>query len=115
MGRAGPDPLALTASELAALVRNGEISALELTTAALERIESTRDLGHWTLVDADGALAAAEAIGSGDPRPFAGVPLAIKDLFAPVAGLRMANGSSLFGEYVPGPTLSIDRPPNQPS
>src|SRR5918994_848800 len=48
-----------------------------------------------------GARAAADAVRAGDERPFAGVPLAIKDLFAPVAGLRMSQGSDLLGEYAP--------------
>jgi len=83
------------------MVRTGELSARELAEASLARIEATADLNHWTLVDADGALAAADAVAPGDARPFAGVPIAIKDLFAPVAGLRMAQGSELLGEFTP--------------
>jgi amidase len=87
--------------ELAALVRSGELSARELVQASLDRIDETSALNHWTLVDAEGALAAADAISPGDERPFAGVPIGIKDLFAPVAGLRMAHGSDLLGEFTP--------------
>src|SRR6202012_2347302 len=47
------------------------------------------------------ALAEAEAIAPGDPRPFAGVPVAIKDN-RPVAGMPMTMGSDLFGEFTPG-------------
>jgi amidase len=90
-----------SALELAAMVRSGEVSSRELVQASLDRIEATRDLNHWTLVDGENALATADAIGAGDERPFAGVPIAIKDLFAPVAGLRMAQGSDLLGEYTP--------------
>jgi amidase len=52
-------------------------------------------------VDAEGALAAADAIGPGDARPFAGVPIAIKDLGAATAGLRVTSGSDFYGDYTP--------------
>ena len=78
------DLLRKPALELAEMVRDGEVSARELTQASLDRIEATEPLNHWTLVDAEGALAAADAIEPGDERPFAGVPLALKDLFLPV-------------------------------
>ena len=84
------------------MVRDGEVTSRELTEASLARIEQVNpSLNHWTLVDAENALTAADAIEPGDPRPFAGVPLAIKDLFAPVAGLRMSQGSDLLGEFTP--------------
>lgn len=84
------------------MVREGEVSAPELAEASLARIEAVNPaLGAFTLVDAEGALAAADAVRPGDERPFAGVPIAIKDLFAPVAALRMSQGSDLFGDYVP--------------
>lgn len=95
------DLLRKSALDLAAMVRSGEVSARELTQASLDRIEATESLNHWTLVDAEGALATAEAVKPGDDRPFAGVPIAIKDLFAPVAGLRMAQGSDLLGDFTP--------------
>jgi len=84
------------------MVREGEVTARELVEASLARIERVDSaLNAYTLVDAEGARAAADAIEPGDERPFAGVPIAIKDLFAPVAGLRMAHGSELLGEYTP--------------
>ena len=95
------DLLWRSATELAGLVRAGEVSARELVQASLERIEATRVLNHWTLVDGENALAVAEKVKPGDERPFAGVPIGIKDLFAPVAGLRMAHGSDLLGEFTP--------------
>ncbi len=88
------------ALELAALVRSGEISARTLTEAALRRIEANRDLNAFTLVDAEAALVAADAVQPGDPRPFAGVPTAIKELNA-VAGQPLTMGSMLFGDYRP--------------
>jgi amidase len=100
---AGIDDLLLrAATELAALVRLGEVSARELTDAALARIdEADPALNSFTVVDADGARAGADAIGAGDERPFAGVPIAVKDLTTATAGLRVSNGSDLYGEYTP--------------
>jgi amidase len=96
------DLLYRPATELAGLVRSGELSARELVDASLARIDEVDGrVNAFTLVDRDGALAAADAIGPGDERPFAGVPIGIKDLFTPVAGLVMSQGSELFGDYTP--------------
>jgi amidase len=87
--------------ELAALVRTGEISASELVGASLERIEALDgQLNAFTHVDAEGALAAAAAIGPDDPRPYAGVPIAIKDNRA-VAGMPVTLGTNLIGDLTP--------------
>ena len=40
---------------------------------------SSRELNAFVHLDPEGALAAADAVGPGDARPFAGVPIAIKD------------------------------------
>ena len=95
------DLLRKSATELAHLVRSGEVGARELCQASLDRIEATESLNHWTLVDAEGALAAADAIGPGDERPFAGVPMGLKDLFLAVRGMRMTQGSELLGDFTP--------------
>src|SRR3954462_2514358 len=95
------DLLFRPAGELAALVRAGDVTARELVEASLERIgELNGELNAFVHVDADGALAAADAVGAGDERPFAGVPIAIKDTAA-VAGLPFSLGSDLFGDFVP--------------
>ena len=89
------------AGELAALVRTGELSSRELVDECLRRIEALQpELNAFVHLDAEGALAAAEAIGPGDPRPFAGVPIAIKDTAA-VAGMPYTMGSDIFGDFVP--------------
>jgi amidase len=96
------DLLFRPATELAQLVRSGQVSARELVEASLAQIEEVDGrVNAFTLVDAEGALAAADKISSGDQRPFAGVPIGIKDLTAPVAGLVMSQGSELFGDYTP--------------
>src|SRR5258707_7519768 len=92
--------LARPAVELAELVRTGQVRSRELVEAALRQIERHTDLNAFTLVEAEQAWAAADAVPSGDPRPFAGVPIAIKEL-NPVAGQRLTFGSNLFGEYRP--------------
>jgi amidase len=88
------------ATELARMVRSGEISARELVQCSLERIEELNPkLNAFVQVDAERALATAEQIGPGDERPFAGVPVAIKNN-RPVAGLRLTYGCSLMSEHV---------------
>ena len=70
-------------AELARLVREGEVTSRELVEASLARIEALQpELNAFVHVDPEGALAAADAIGEGDPRPFAGVPIAMKDTHA---------------------------------
>jgi amidase len=89
------------AGELAGLVRGGEVSSRELVEASLERIgEVNGELNAFIHVDAEGALAAADSVSPGDERPFAGVPIAIKDTAA-VEGMPFALGSELFGDFVP--------------
>jgi amidase len=103
------DLLLRPAGELAALVRGGELSARELTEASLRRIEALQPtLNAFVHVDPDGALAAADAVGPGDPRPFAGVPIAVKDTAA-VAGMPLTMGSDLFGDYTPSQETFVVR------
>ena len=96
------DLLLRSATELAALVRSGELTPRELVEASLRRIDELQPrMNAFTHVAHDSALAAADAIEPGDPRPFAGVPIAIKDN-RPVTGMPLTMGSELFGDYVPG-------------
>jgi len=82
------------------MVRAGELSARELVGASLRRIEQLEPkLNAFTQVAHESALEAADAIGKGDPRPFAGVPIAVKDN-RPVAGMRLTLGSDLFGDHI---------------
>jgi amidase len=95
------DPLFLPAAELARQVRTGELSSRELVEASLRRIEALDpELNAFCHVDAEPALAAADAILPGDERPFAGVPIAVKDT-APVAGMPFTMGSHIFGDFTP--------------
>jgi amidase len=93
------DLLFRSATELAAMVRDGEISARELVESSLERIEELNpSLNAFVEVDAEGALAAADAIGPGDERPFAGVPTAVKNN-RPVEGMRLTYGCELMAKF----------------
>ena len=94
------DLLRRPAVELAGSVRAGEFSARELVDASLEAIERLDGrVNAFTFVDPEGARAAADAVGAGDPRPFAGVPIAIKDNRA-VAGMPITMGSDLWADVV---------------
>ena len=97
------------ATELAGLVRSGEVSARDLVQASLDRIEEHNPkVNAFVDVDADGALAAADAVGPDDPRPFAGVPIAIKNNRA-VSGMRLTFGCSLMGGFVPDYDHNVTR------
>jgi amidase len=90
-----------SAVQLAALVRAGEVSPRELAEASLRRIDELQPrVNAFTHVAHDAALAEAETIPPGDPRPFAGVPIAVKDNRA-VTRMPLTMGSDLFGEFVP--------------
>jgi amidase len=96
-------------TELAELVRDGSLSARELVENSLRRIEELNPrLNAFVDVDAERALAAADAIGAGDPRPFAGVPIAIKNN-RPVAGWRLTYATSLLADNVAGYDHNVTR------
>ena len=97
------------ALELAQMVRSGEVSSRELVQCSLDRIDELNPaLNAFVDVDAEGALAAADAVSAGDERPFAGVPTAIKNN-RPVAGKRLTYGCSLMADYVPDYDHNITR------
>lgn len=95
---AATDLLFRPAHELAGLVRGGEVSARELVDASLARIEALEGrVNAFVHVDARGARAAADAIGPGDGRPYAGVPVAVKNNRA-VAGFPLTLGAGFTGD-----------------
>jgi amidase len=80
-------PDALDALGMAAAVRAGDVSPIDLVEHAIARIEALDP--HETTVPLrcfDEARTAARAIRRGDARPFAGVPFLIKDHEVDVAG-----------------------------
>ncbi len=95
------DFLLRPALELAELIRSGELTATELVELSLRRIaELEPQINAFTYVAGAEALAEAAQIGPGDSRPFAGVPIAIKDN-RPVRGLPLTMCSDLWGDFRP--------------
>jgi amidase len=96
------DLLFRPAGELAGLIRSGELSATELVETSLRRIDELEpEINAFTHLAHDSAMETAAAIGPGDPRPFAGVPIAVKDN-RPVAGMPITLCSDLFADVMPG-------------
>ncbi|MFV2195952.1 Asp-tRNA(Asn)/Glu-tRNA(Gln) amidotransferase subunit GatA [Nocardiopsis sp. LOL_012] len=81
------DIVSLTAAELGAAVRSGEVSAEEAATAYLDRIEAVDgEIGAFLHVARESALGQARAVdarrAAGEELgPLAGVPIAHKDVF----------------------------------
>jgi aspartyl-tRNA(Asn)/glutamyl-tRNA(Gln) amidotransferase subunit A len=103
----GPSDLAFaSAAELTAMIRNSEVSPVEIMRATLERIERSQpQLNAFITIAAEPALAAARAAESALVRgdrlgALHGVPLAVKDL-VPTAGIRTTWGSLIFKDHVP--------------
>ena len=88
-------------SELAEKLARKDISAVELMTTTLARIDETQEAvnAFVALRDAEACLADARAadarIASGDARPLEGIPLGVKDL-EDAAGLVTSMGSVPF-------------------
>ena len=92
----GDDLLVRPALELAGLLRSGRLHARELVEGALRRLEECEPgVNAFCHLDAERALAEAEGISPDDPRPFAGVPIAVKSSAAQ-EGLPRSIGSVLF-------------------
>jgi aspartyl-tRNA(Asn)/glutamyl-tRNA(Gln) amidotransferase subunit A len=104
----------LTAAEIAGKVASGEVSAVEVAQAHLDRIGAVDGRVHAFLqVDREGALAAARAVdakrAAGEPlSPLAGVPLAMKDVVV-TEGLPTTAGSKILEGWVPPYDATITR------
>src|SRR4051794_18139895 len=89
-----------TVDELASMVRSGDVSSRELVQESLDRIEELDpQLNAFIDVYADEALEEADKVGTGDDRPYAGVPIAIKGNRA-IEGKRFTYASDFMGDYV---------------
>lgn len=91
------------AAAAADAVRRGEVTAEELVTEALQRIEERDgEVNAFTVVLADEALAAARAHDRGEVSglPLAGVPVSVKDHIW-LAGHPATNGSPALRDFVP--------------
>jgi len=95
-----------TAVELAALIRRGEVSAVEVLTAFLEQIDAVNPtLNAIVTYLPERALELARAADEKQARgdelgPLHGLPIAHKDLFE-TAGIRSTMGSPAYIDYIP--------------
>ena len=95
----------MPASELAGAIRKKKVSPVEVVDAVLERIDKTRALNAYCLVDADGARRAARAAETALTRrsatlgPLHGVPFSVKDLII-TRGLVTTFGTPLYRDNV---------------
>ncbi len=106
---------ALSAVEMARLVRQGEVSPVELVQMSLDAIEETEPkVNAYCAVFAEDAKARAvmlekEALAGFFRGPFHGVPVGIKDLFL-VDGYKTQRGSKLYVDSVATETApSVER------
>lgn len=101
----------MSAQEMAHLVCSKQVSAVEITNAALHRLESLETtLNAFVTPTPELALEAAARVDSAVARkahlpPLAGVPISVKDLID-VAGIRTTFGSRVMRDNV----ASVDAP-----
>ena len=96
-----------TATDIAAWIRDGQISARDVMAAHLNQIERINPKVNAivTLLDGDDLLAQASKADdhqskNGTKGPLHGLPIGIKDL-QPTAGIRTTFGSPIFKDFIP--------------
>jgi aspartyl-tRNA(Asn)/glutamyl-tRNA(Gln) amidotransferase subunit A len=103
----------LGAGELAARIRQRELSPVEVVAALRERAERLNPTLNALVTPMPGAeeraRAAEDAVARGDELgPLHGVPFTIKDSFD-TAGVRTTRGSRLFADHVPDEDAEVIR------
>ncbi|MFK0250587.1 amidase [Amycolatopsis azurea] len=94
-----------TAEELAAALRAGEVTSVELTDEAIDRIErDDKAINAICVPDFDRARAAArdadQARARGEDRPLLGVPVTVKECYD-IAGLPTTWGMPAYRDHLP--------------
>ena len=96
----------LSIDEASQLIKDGELSPLEITQAYLDRIEACDPMLHsYITVTPEVAIAAAKTaekeITAGQHRgPLHGIPIALKDLFD-TEGVATTYGSKVYRDRIP--------------
>src|ERR1051325_8900139 len=96
----------VTIREAAESLRSGQVSSVELTTAAIARIDRhDANLRAFITVTAEQAMEQAkradrELAAGTDRGPLHGIPIAFKDLFA-TRGVRTTAGSKVYQDFIP--------------
>ncbi|MER7706445.1 Asp-tRNA(Asn)/Glu-tRNA(Gln) amidotransferase subunit GatA [Kitasatospora sp. NPDC097605] len=100
------DLIRYTAADTAAAIAKGEVSAVEVAQAHLDRIEAVdQKVNAFLHVDTEGALSAARVVDEKRAKgeelgPLAGVPLALKDVFT-TKGVPTTCGSKILEGWIP--------------
>jgi aspartyl-tRNA(Asn)/glutamyl-tRNA(Gln) amidotransferase subunit A len=105
--------IGLSAVELLDLYGRKELSPVAAVEALAERIEAVEPaVNAFVTLDLErareDARAAEREYRSGEPRPLAGLPVAVKDVFD-TAGLRTTYGSAIFADHVPDSDAALVR------
>ncbi len=102
----------MSAWELSGLIRNREVSPVEVVEACLARIEETEPTlnSFITLMPEQAGSAARRAeeeIGRGNYRgPLHGIPVGLKDLFN-TAGVKTTSGTRIYDNFVPDEDCTV--------
>lgn len=102
----------MSAGQLSGLIKNKEISPVEVIDAHLARIEATEPvLNSFITLLPDEARAAARRAETDIQRgnykgPLHGIPVGLKDLFN-TAGVRTTSGSKLFDNFIPDQDCTV--------
>ncbi|BBH64465.1 glutamyl-tRNA(Gln) amidotransferase subunit A [Actinoplanes sp. OR16] len=101
----------LSAASLASKIASKEVSAVEVTTAHLDRIAAVDERVHAFLhVDREGALEAARKVDNGEiTGPLAGVPIAVKDVVTTKGVPTTAASKILEGWKPPYDATIVER------
>ncbi|MFJ5923516.1 Asp-tRNA(Asn)/Glu-tRNA(Gln) amidotransferase subunit GatA [Kitasatospora sp. NPDC092948] len=108
------DLIKYTAAETASAIAKGEVSAVEVAQAHLDRINAVdKKVNAFLHVDGEGALAAARKVDDKRAKgeqlsPLAGVPLALKDVFT-TKGIPTTCGSKMLEGWIPPYDATLTR------